>query len=905
MPRFQRLLQFLLVLLFVVPGVVHASVTTGTIKGVAVDDGDIPIPGVMVTVSSSNLMGKRQSVTDANGRFLLAELPPGKYKLIAEKAGFAKVKNESLQVNIGRNVILTIAMPLSEAGEELVVEETRPTIDTESATRGSVLTKEFLDRIPAGRSYQQAVQMAAGVTGGSNANIGGAGYNENTYMLDGVNITDPVTGTFSLNFNFDAIEQIEVLTSAFDPEYGYNLGGSINVVTESGGNTLEVNTGAYYTNGNWAPKLDARYAADGYELTPTDFDSHYELLRAGSTIKGPIVRDKVWFIASHQYTRSKISNVGIDLPRDFDAQYVFTKVTMQPTASHRFVIIGQTDPTTIDNLDQSDRFVKPEAQYRQAQGGYLTSLQWDWFISPEMFLETKSLLQKSYIEQYAVPCTHNRDLGYHPCKNDELENNIDFITPARLGTNNAFDKDNAGFFLFDDRWRASVETKLSLLQLEFLGTHDAKVGISADTTSWTQSYGNSGNVYFFDTNQIAYDPQTLQNYYWVETTGPYLYTARAHHWGAFAQDVYKPVDNLTFRYGTRYDKSILRNDVGERIVDVGLWGPRFSVIWDPWANGKTKLVGSAGRFNDSGRLAVASYLAQSGLGYKLVLGEYFGNYESSAANDYYYIPLENTNTVGESVIAPHSDEISLGAEREIIQDVAAQLYFTGKFTRNLWAFDDLNLMWDEDGYNVMGSRDGTLETRNRLRSPNIARRNYYRVDFGLRRNFADRWEVQANYSYTHSRGSVQTSPSGVLAVSPQVKYYIDGLLFTDVRHDVSAGFAWDIPNDPWTTRLGGVVFMESGNPESRFYSNGSFYGTGSMLKQTAGTYAREETWFTLNLKIEQAIPVRKGKLWGVSEVYNVFNNRQGQYAGISGDNRWIISGRQDPIELMVGARYEF
>ena len=72
-------------------------------------------------------------------------------------------------------------------------------------------------------------------------------------MLDGVNITDPVTGTFSLNFNYDAIEQIEVLTSAFDPEYGYNLGGSINVITRSGGNTLEVNTGIFYTNGNWAP----------------------------------------------------------------------------------------------------------------------------------------------------------------------------------------------------------------------------------------------------------------------------------------------------------------------------------------------------------------------------------------------------------------------------------------------------------------------------------------------------------------------------------------------------------------------------------------------------------------------------------------------------------------------------
>ena len=58
-----------------------------------------------------------------------------------------------------------------------------------------VLTKEFLQRIPAGRSYPSASQVAAGVTGGENPNVGGAAANESTYMLDGATITEPVTGT--------------------------------------------------------------------------------------------------------------------------------------------------------------------------------------------------------------------------------------------------------------------------------------------------------------------------------------------------------------------------------------------------------------------------------------------------------------------------------------------------------------------------------------------------------------------------------------------------------------------------------------------------------------------------------------------------------------------------------------
>ena len=157
------------------------------------------------------------------------------------------------------------------AGEELIVEDSRPTLDTEQTSRGEVLSKDFLDRIPAGRSYQSVISSTPGVIGGGNPNVAGAGYNENTYMLDGVVITDPVTGTFSVNFNFDAIEQIEVLTGAFDPEYGQNLGGQINIVTETGGNTLEFLTNIWYETANWSPKMDARYAADGAELRSDRF----------------------------------------------------------------------------------------------------------------------------------------------------------------------------------------------------------------------------------------------------------------------------------------------------------------------------------------------------------------------------------------------------------------------------------------------------------------------------------------------------------------------------------------------------------------------------------------------------------------------------------------------------------
>lgn len=912
MLRVPLLLLRLLVLLLLLPAqLAMASVTTGTLKGTTIDDGGLAVPGVLVTIRSPNLMGTKQAETDADGRFLFAELPPGTYDLTAEKAGFSKVTKTSISVDIGQTRVISVEMPLISAGEEIVVEETRPPIDTESTNRGTVLSKDFLQRIPSGRSYQGAVQLAPGATGGSNPNLGGAASNENTYLLDGVNMTDPVTGTFSLNFDFDAIEQVEVLTSAFDPEYGVNLGGVINIVTDSGGNTLEFQTAAYYTNGNWSPKLDARYAADGYQLAPTDFDREFEIYDIAAKISGPLIRDKMWFVTSYDMQRSLIAQVGIDLPRDYEGHYVYSKLTWQPSAAHRFTFLGQTNPTTIDNRNQSDRFVEPSAQYRQAQGGFFGSAQWQWFPTSTISLDSKNAVQKNFIEISQVPCTHDQDLGYNPCEPTELENTIDYTTPGRLGSYNAYDRDNFYFFEFDDRWRITTDNKLSILQLDFLGTHDVKVGLELDFTYRDFLASYTGDMYYVDLNSTPYDPNTLENYYWVEVSGPRQFTQNSRHIGTFVQDVWQPVSGLTIHYGTRFDTTQVFNDVGEKILDVALLGPRLSVAWDPWGDGKTKFVGSVGRFNDTANLGDTGLVNRTGQGAKLFLGEYFGKYTNLSSDDYSYAPAENLDTYLDNLVAPHSDDINVGGERLLWQDIVLSLYFEAKFTQNLLEDDETNLIWDEDGYNTLGTSDGTTNVLYRLRSPSIAQRTYYQTAVGLSRRLADNWAMQGSYAYTRSRGTTLTQVSSFLDVAPQNQYYLNGLLATDVTHDVAFGASWDLTYlDPWVTTLGMTFFYETGTPQTRYFSAGNV--NYAILKDTIGTYEREEPAWDLDIKVEQAIPVRRGKMAASVEITNITNNRQGLDTGaggasayISADNRWIISYRQDPMQVTVGLKYEF
>lgn len=911
LPTISLCMASVLAAMFALAGPAYAS-AAGQIKGSVVDQDGIPVPGALLTLSSPQLIGGfAQTNSDDDGTFIFAELPPGEYKLKSQFVGMGDVTKTGIIVQIGRTTTVTMEMKVGAATVE--VKDTRKTVDTESVSSGTTMNSDFLARIPTGRDYLGALDSAAGVVGDGNANAGGASSVENTWLVDGINVSDPVTGTFSMNFNYDAIQEIQVITGGYDPEYGESLGAVFSVVTKSGGNTLEVIANGFYLNGNWGPKMDARFSADGYQIAPTGFDESAQTAQVGVTVSGPIVKDKVWFIGSYQYDRTLYANVGIPLPRDYDGGNFFSKLTMQPSSKHRISLQFSADPATIDNTNQSSSFVKPEAQGRQAQTGFVSSAKWNWFINPDTNLDTSVSYQKLSLEVNGVPCTHIAKLGYNPCDPGEAENTIDFTTPGRSGINGAYDSGSYGFFYFDDRKSLEGYSKLSLLQVDGFGKHDIKAGVDARWMWWDQIQGYASNLTYYDQYLDPFDPNTLQNYYWVEFSGAYQYSASGFHFGSFIQDVYKPVENLTFRYGIRYDRAVIRNDADEPVIDVGLFGPRVYASWDPFNTEKTKVYGGYGRFNDTGRMSVASYLSQGDLGHKLVLGEAFGSdyNNSSAANVYYDVPPKNFITVWDNIIAPHSDEFKIGTQRELIPDLAATVEFTGKFTRNVYSFDEVNFIYDEDGYSYIGTGTGTYNSLYRLRTPEIALRDYYQTDFKLLREEHKRWYLQAVYSYVVSRGRVQTPGNASSLSNPSQVELTYGNLGTDIRHQVKAQGYWKVPDDPWSTDIGFSAQYYSGSPFSRYYyaplgpSGGGGY---QLLKDQLGTYGRQPAYWQLNLLVQQAIDVKKGQLHATAELDNVTNNRYAIVYDtyyVSDQNRYIIAYRQDPITAQLGLVYEF
>ncbi|MGC6493692.1 MAG: TonB-dependent receptor [Myxococcota bacterium] len=890
--------------------------TTGSLQGTVLDEDGLEVPGVTVTLTGATLIGGAQeSTTDGRGYYRFIELLPGVYTVTAVKGGFRTVTLEGVQVNINRTTTNNITMRLGEEAEVVDVVG-QQVVDTESTTVGQVLTKDFLQRIPTGRTYQQAVRTATGVTGGSNPNMGGSASNENTYMLDGATITDPVTGTFSLNFNYDAIQQIEVLLGGYEPEYGISLGGIVNLVTESGTNNLEFDTSVFYTNGNWFPKKDARFTADGFQLGPSGFDQQFQTLQVAGKVSGPIVRDKAWFVLSYQHSRSLIATTGTPQRRDFDGHYVLSKLTVQPTSEHRLSILLQTNPTSIDNILQGNPFVKDEAQGRQAQGGFVAQARWQWFLTPEVNLDTRLSLQKIYIEQGAVPCTHNRDRDQHPCRPGEMENEVDWLTPGRIGIFGAFDSVNWGSLYLDDRWTFNASTKASVLGITdpLGGTHDFKFGV--ETRQFINDYinGYSGNKLYYDLNESQFDPTTLSNYYWIETSGAFRSRQSGSTWNFFLQDSYKPVSNLTIKYGTRFDSTVLRNDIGEPTITGNLFGPRLYAAWDPFGDQKTKIAGGWGRFNDSGRQAVASFTNINAFASKLWLGEFFDGggidnpYVASSDQVYSVSPRVNTSSANESLRLPSLDEFILLFQRQIVPDVALGADLSARFTRHLYEYDELNLIYDEDGSAIIGARTGDpAVSYARLRTPREARRNYYRATVSLAKVQSRRWAANASYSFVFSNGTSLGSLSGSFANDPQTRYNY-GPIFTSQMHQVKAQGYWQLPTDPWTQTIGFFLEYISGEPIERRYWGDGFGGGYSIRIRNRSFYTQyPDVWF-MNLKFQQEFDVRKGKLIADIELRNLLNNRAGFGVltnFVNQENRMLIASRQDPLRIQLGIRYQF
>jgi hypothetical protein len=213
--------------------------TTGTVTGRVVDSSGAVLPGATITLQSPEALGQFSALSDTSGLFRVANLPPATYDMKAELSGFQTViRRETVRLNGVLDVQFTLNV--GSVAETVTVVGQSPIVDPERAGLSVNISNKALTSVPVttNRRFQDAWLVVPGVAiNPATLELTGS---ERRTSMDGADVTDPYGGDiFSVNLNYDAVQEVEVKALGAEAADGSSMVGQfMNIVTKSGGNDL-------------------------------------------------------------------------------------------------------------------------------------------------------------------------------------------------------------------------------------------------------------------------------------------------------------------------------------------------------------------------------------------------------------------------------------------------------------------------------------------------------------------------------------------------------------------------------------------------------------------------------------------------------------------------------------------
>jgi hypothetical protein len=312
------------------------------IGGIVTDPSGDAIPGAMVTATNTATGVLQVSVANASGQYLLPNLAPGAYDVVASATGFKHAIQQNVLLHAGQKASLNFSMVLGERSELVIVEEFPGLLQTESAQVRDVIDTQQVNDLPVkDREFLELAMLGTGVVnppGGTRGdalqqtgqliNILGQRTGHNLFLVDGVSVTDEYFNNVVLNPPPDAIREFNIDKTDYDAEFGGKSGGVINVITQSGTNTFHGTAYDYLRNS----VFDARnfFAPPGQ---PTPFREN----QFGATLGGPIRENHMFFFLNYggQRIRDSVAQL-FSVPTAAERGGVFPSTIMNPLSGAPF-----------------------------------------------------------------------------------------------------------------------------------------------------------------------------------------------------------------------------------------------------------------------------------------------------------------------------------------------------------------------------------------------------------------------------------------------------------------------------------------------------------------------------------------------------------------------------------------
>jgi len=340
---------FLAILLAVLPSVASAQ---ATIAGTVRDTSGAVLPGVTVEAASPALIEKVRSVTtDGSGQFQIIDLRPGAYSVTFTLPGFNTVKREGVELTGTATATVNVDMRVGALEETVTVTGEAPTVDTQTATRQTVITSALADAIPSGRQIQNLAVLipsvtATGGTGGRNQDVGGvlgnvvatlsvhgSRGNDQRMMFNGLTLgTLGNAGSSSWGVpNMMAFQEVAIDFAAVSAELATG-GVRMNVIPKDGGNTFRGTAFGTFANSSMVGNnLSDRVQALGLSAP----DSVVKVWDVNPGVGGPIVRDRVWFYSTirEQGSNAQVAGAFANLNANKPDVWTYAPDTSRPSVT--------------------------------------------------------------------------------------------------------------------------------------------------------------------------------------------------------------------------------------------------------------------------------------------------------------------------------------------------------------------------------------------------------------------------------------------------------------------------------------------------------------------------------------------------------------------------------------------
>ncbi len=272
-------------LLTVAMGIALAG-TTGKIAGVVKDDktGE-EIVGANVVIEGTT----RGAATNVDGYFVILNVPPGKYTLVASAVGYNRktVTNVSVSIDLTTTINFNLPSDVVQQEEVIVVAE-KPIIQRDLTAKTAVIGNEQISALPV-TEVSQVLSLQAGFVAGS---LRGGRSGEVAYWIDGVPITDVYNGSQVVEVNKNLIQELQLVSGAFNAEYGQAMSGIVNIATKEGSSKFTGGVGSYIGD----------YVSSHTDVFPgIDKISPTAIRNFEANLSGPIVGDDLTFFANGRY----------------------------------------------------------------------------------------------------------------------------------------------------------------------------------------------------------------------------------------------------------------------------------------------------------------------------------------------------------------------------------------------------------------------------------------------------------------------------------------------------------------------------------------------------------------------------------------------------------------------------